>query len=159
MIGVTGFGVMFSSDDIEESIVNSVMFGSSPVRELLIGSSLSPSEYILTEVFGFTLEYTVEFEGVCKSFYTISGDDWTAHWSFYMNLFYGAGVNFVGFNNFVAGMNVWFDIQGKVGRKGWLMKADGGGGIEKLSSVLSDVDKMLLGLNGFDFKLIQPLTV
>lgn len=76
-----------------------------------------------------------------------------------MNLFYGAGVNFVGFNNFVAGMNVWFDIQGKVGRKGWLMKADGGGGIEKLSSVLSDVDKMLLGLNGFDFKLIQPLTV
>lgn len=68
MIGVTGFGVMFSSDDIEENIVNSVMFGSSPVRELLIGSSLSPSEYILTEVFGFTLEYTVEFEGVCKVF-------------------------------------------------------------------------------------------
>lgn len=151
-MNVTGFVLLSSSEKVERKLADVIMFGANPIREKLSLSFKSPSEFILTEVLGLNIEYTVESGESFRSLYTIGNKDFVTHWSGYINLFYGAGIDMVGLNYFVEGMHVWFDLQGKTGRKGWLMKIQNDSDAEKVWGSLSENERTLLGLEGFQKK-------
>lgn len=150
MDNITGFAVVGSSEDAEAKLKSLLKFESETVEGKFVEGGVNPSEFILAEVLGFNVEYVVDTVDGLRSFYTIRNKDFVHKgWVTYMNMFYSAGVSCAGLNCFVEAMNVWFDVQGESGSKGWLSRFETDADVASVWGLLSDNDEALLGLHGF----------
>lgn len=155
-MNVTGFAVLSSDSAAERNIAEAVMTGRGSFRVPMSESLINPSEFIMTEVLGLDLEYTVETVDGFRSLYTLRDKEFVHKgWVSCMNLLYGVGVNFVGLNCFFGASSVWFDVQGEVGNKGWLSQLDSSVSVDKIWNVLSEDDVLLLGLRGFRKPVVE----
>lgn len=148
---IHGFAVVESNLFTEKKIEDYCRRNSSSYINFESVGDKSISEYIFTEFFSFTLEYSYvdSVSGNVRYFYTIKADDWFIYWSFFMNLFYSAGLSCVGGLQNDGGTSIWFDVQGKTGAKGWLSKVKSLDDVKRWDNVLKLEDRSLLGLQGF----------
>lgn len=152
---IEGFAVVESNDMVEGRLADLlVRLAKDRFPEVECFEGVAASEFVLTRIVGFQLEYTVRGVHGFKSVYTVNFDDWFVSWSYFMNLFYTAGVELCGAFISHGGPSIWFDVQGVECKKGWLCKVEEDSDVERIVSMLDVEDEVWLALKGFNARML-----